>query len=1727
MQNKKFKHSFLLLMTLLLALGNSFTVMAAQSLDVVSTSTQQDGTKNVVLKSTIDVEKEDFAYMMGGKSIEFTLVDAEGKKAAPAITKQIQENEVTISGSTYSIPFAGLEYTSLQPGKAYTLKAAFHSEVRPLNWEQSVNILPSSYSFKIERTAKGETASSVAVNDTIRSDDDKVIVTLLDEYGKPVADKPVNVGYHEISNVTLTTDADGQIALIGPGGIPATNLDPVLFLRVDQNTDSYTVGTVYMQDILDDRYPNYKVAELRFLDKDSKLFTQTNSRSTFNNNESNPVKFSTPSVAVYLTNGKIGNYQHIIKPQSNTDTYLYSLNNDDFTPALGEQRKTIILNAAEYSKQSFAYSWDNQPVAVESLSLINNSGFKQVYHQYDQPISNVDSLYVAKGQAFQFIAVLPLPNGDKAVVKNVLNTNQDTHTFSDNLLPNAFSALSVAADYKTTDNAASLRIAYLNDRYNYQEHFFNLAGDKQLYAEKDKQIYKLNAVINSNGDEAILDSYFTPTANSYSFKSGTTITALVTAGVDKQNVMDQRTDLILGETFKLNTLLKDDNGHTIDRKSEIKSLVLKNNETYLEYNYLNWHADIKDGKLNQAYSNEFRPTETGTYTIKMMQRNNQSNWNELSSTTITVAPKHEFDLEIRDQNGILVDLVNKPYLTSTQVEKLSITVREHVAGKVGAPVEGVSLYLHGQAHTSKSDANGLITLTQLYAGEHNEFTFSKAGYLDKTIDLMAIDPETQAIIRVSGLDKPESSSNVNVAGGVPMTNAYVYSTIQAGDTIQKQQDSIYGDETVSYLIVPSPSVVNVDFVRSGNLNSSNNGSPFGYYMLGNLKTEPGKDYNVVLDARQPLQQVSTVKLTKRMDEVTIARKDLTGADYLPYLIDDNEGEENRFYATKGTYNVVARTLEGNMIYLESVVLNQDVNTLDIPSDSSSLARVKVLGDATISSVDYISDQQTKLRAYVHHDDNFVNLTPGNVAISINGFDGSKQYQYDVHFTKDELKAGTQTNITTSALNGIDVFGLDHTGKIELPVNQRWIKVGLVNENGDEIQQYSTPELAIFHYGWSKWSKSILPDAAKLVVKNSSGVIVQDSTDAAYLPTWVYVEEDGVYTVTGSITIEGKTYTLDKTITVSTIGEKVTDPGTTPTPTPTPVPTTPPGTYPGTNPEVIPTPAPTPADADKGLQELLENGKTDKEKADKASDLMNSLLDSMKDVKDGKEAEKSVQNVSATLASASKLLESMQTAEEKAKVANTITQMVTNTKYAFEQVENGPKALELAKSIIKDTASVLQNLGSVDAAQIEALKDSLVELSKKAVEKAATVTLDSKDVKVEGNALTTTLDTKQIGQQLETTKKALDDTMKDLTGAVGADKATSIKPVITINIPKQGENITKLAADLPSEIYQAVQDSGLAGLKLTMGNTSFTVEPDTFGSVTGGQTISLAAEVVHNLTVTAPTSAAQVANIPVMEFHASVGGKKVEAFNKPMPVSFDVSNIDTTKYSEADLAGLTVYLLNEKTLTWEPVGGLYDPVTKTVNVNRGHFSKYTVMKASQSFKDIPAAHWAASAVNTLLNKGVLDQTAEFGPSKKVTREQFAAWLIRSYGLDGTGLSLPFKDVAKDNEYYDEIAAAYAQGLIQGKSATTFEPKAEITRQEIAALLSRALTAYNNKKLSSTSNEQLKGFKDASSIADWAKDGVALLKQQKLITGYEDSTYKPKQTTTKAEAAALIYRIYTGQ
>jgi hypothetical protein len=492
--------------------------------------------------------------------------------------------------------------------------------------------------------------------------------------------------------------------------------------------------------------------------------------------------------------------------------------------------------------------------------------------------------------------------------------------------------------------------------------------------------------------------------------------------------------------------------------------------------------------------------------------------------------------------------------------------------------------------------------------------------------------------------------------------------------------------------------------------------------------------------------------------------------------------------------------------------------------------------------------------------------------------------------------------------------------------------------------------------------------------------------------------------------------------------------------------------------------------------------------------------------------------------AAELLGTIQDSAAKQKIVDSITELVGNAPYLLNKMDNPVKAVELAHTLIENAAAVLNNAQGVAAEEIQKLKDNVISSSQSALNRAGEVTIAKANVTVSGNVVSSQLDEALISTQIQSAKLVLSDLSKDLTSKLGTGSAADLKVSITVKVPPVEEGIHKLNTSLPSDILTLVKENDIAGLKIQMDQTAFTLEPDTFGTVEAGQTISLSAEVVEKAVVGKPSQAEPLASIPVMEFSASVGAQPVKSFAKPIDVTFDVSSIDTSKYSEANLENLTVYVLNNESLTWEAVGGKYDPVTQTVTAPRGHFSRYTVMLAKAAFTDVPATHWAVQEINYLLNKGILDQSTAFRPSDKITRQQFAAMIARAYGLSGEGLVLPFKDIAGTNPYYDEIAAAYAAGIINGKSVTAFDPEATITREEIATMLARALTSYNGKQAVSQPESVNATFTDAAKISKWAAASVALTKSIQLFEGFEDHSFRPAQTASKAEAAALIYRLY---
>ena len=172
-----------------------------------------------------------------------------------------------------------------------------------------------------------------------------------------------------------------------------------------------------------------------------------------------------------------------------------------------------------------------------------------------------------------------------------------------------------------------------------------------------------------------------------------------------------------------------------------------------------------------------------------------------------------------------------------------------------------------------------------------------------------------------------------------------------------------------------------------------------------------------------------------------------------------------------------------------------------------------------------------------------------------------------------------------------------------------------------------------------------------------------------------------------------------------------------------------------------------------------------------------------------------------------------------------------------------------------------------------------------------------------------------------------------------------------------------------------------------------------------------------------------------------------------------------------------------------------------------------------FRDLGNHAWAKDAIEKLYYAGIVNGMEKdiFQPAGQVTREQFAKMVTQLFGLSTKATKTNFKDVDENAWYAPYITAALQAGYIQGQSEEYFGIGEPIMRQDMATILYRALGNQNSKAVLS--------FTDQDSIAAYATDAIAELVGLGIVNGYEDGSFQPRGTATRAEAAKMIYGIYT--
>jgi nitrous oxidase accessory protein NosD len=181
------------------------------------------------------------------------------------------------------------------------------------------------------------------------------------------------------------------------------------------------------------------------------------------------------------------------------------------------------------------------------------------------------------------------------------------------------------------------------------------------------------------------------------------------------------------------------------------------------------------------------------------------------------------------------------------------------------------------------------------------------------------------------------------------------------------------------------------------------------------------------------------------------------------------------------------------------------------------------------------------------------------------------------------------------------------------------------------------------------------------------------------------------------------------------------------------------------------------------------------------------------------------------------------------------------------------------------------------------------------------------------------------------------------------------------------------------------------------------------------------------------------------------------------------------------------------------------------------------------------HWGKEAILYVSGLSILQgkNGQQFCPDDNITRGELAKALIRLLDrFNETARTSMFSDLVATNEDYYYILSAYEEGIIRGYTDGTFHPDESIKRQDLCVMLSKVLTdSYQFspiKAVDSATTDFESGtltliFKDTDHISNYAKDGVATTVNYGLVKGKPDNVFDPKGQTTRAELAAILYKL----
>ncbi|MFD1955481.1 endo-1,4-beta-xylanase, partial [Paenibacillus thailandensis] len=355
---------------------------------------------------------------------------------------------------------------------------------------------------------------------------------------------------------------------------------------------------------------------------------------------------------------------------------------------------------------------------------------------------------------------------------------------------------------------------------------------------------------------------------------------------------------------------------------------------------------------------------------------------------------------------------------------------------------------------------------------------------------------------------------------------------------------------------------------------------------------------------------------------------------------------------------------------------------------------------------------------------------------------------------------------------------------------------------------------------------------------------------------------------------------------------------------------------------------------------------------------------------------------------------------------------------------------------------------------------------------------------------------------------------DVTEAL--EKATNGQ--LAFNVKPESGTLKGVTVEIP--VQPILSSDKVDRIAVNVGGVSVSLSTESTGGMvnSGSQKVSLSIAQVDPSTLPAGVKE-QVQGYPVYEFNLTVDGRKVSEFkgNKPVIVEMDYQLKPGEKANQIVVCyigdnGELVVVKNVK----------YDAGTGKITFRPKHFSRYAAAYAKVEFDDLGKAAWAQSFVETLASREIIEGTGagKFEPARAITRGEFLQLLMSALELIEEGASSSFTDAKAGAWYYDAVATAEKLGIVKGKNDGTFGVNDRITREEMAVMAYRAATVA---KVLGTPPGSQAAFTDEADISAYAADAVKAMRQSGILNGVGDGSFHPKANASRAEAAAIMFKL----